>query len=234
MENYDLSTISRDGLLLLLRAAKDEIVKYTRCREEVERCKEHIEEEKKNSKIKGGCFGAAIFGIIICAFMIIFMVHELFFSQNVQDVRNGGIGIGDLIGPTILCVISIAIIASQMARKRTAQNNIRKGEAQLPSLQEKEKKAWNEINYAWIVPEEFRNELATTTMLRLVSNQEADTWKGVAKEFRTYLNRLEEKSHREEMSIQAQLQTDYARQTLSAARWVAITSTATAIGVWRR
>ena len=72
MADYDLSTITRDKLLVLLKTAKEEFVRFARCRKDAEECEKRIENNKKlaNPISFDGC------GILISIFLLIIFRHE--------------------------------------------------------------------------------------------------------------------------------------------------------------
>ena len=71
----DLSKLERDDLRDLLSMARDEWVKYTNCKGEVEWCKKRIEEKEKdiesNQLMKKGSLLFVIVGVIILGYKTI-------------------------------------------------------------------------------------------------------------------------------------------------------------------
>jgi len=90
MEKYDLSTITRENLLFLLSTARDEMVKYTRCREDVEACERGISEvNNKIVKLKDNSIkGAIIGGIITVPFIAAALSFALIFIFKMGYGRN--------------------------------------------------------------------------------------------------------------------------------------------------
>ena len=183
MDNYDLSAISRDELFCLLRTAKDEIAKYTRCNEEIEMCKKHIEEEKEK-KMKSGCVDFTFSVITALGFVSGFAVY------------SEGDGFND---PAFLLAMLLFIIGlvyhffwfQRLKKwKKEKQNNIEKYESQLPDLEKKKKDAVNEFKALLLIPYKYRSKDALTTMLEYVEDREASDWERVTDLYKTHQHRM--------------------------------------------
>jgi len=229
MENYDLSTITRDNLRFLLSTAKGEIVKFTRCREEVNRLNERIEEEKKKEKQLGrqsGCFTLAMIGGGIFIALLLFPV---LFSRAETKIEWKQF----FLLSAIFIIPILYIVFYKKAQKR-AQSNVQKYKEQLPRLEKKEEEAMNEFKALLFIPNEYCYEYALTTMLQFINSKRADNWKEVTGLYEEHLHRMTMEDNSRQTLEQSKLQAEYARKGRDAARWAAAGTWATAAGVWRK
>ena len=217
MKNYDPSTLTRDQLYYLLRAAKDEIVKYNTCQRDVKNCKERIEKERRD-KYELSVFEMlkdffetesrdlqkefeTVFGG--CMIIVTVTFWLLWFSSFVGFIYHVSKGIGiNNINKTIifLCCFLITsfffIIIFNIHRKKIkrkvqiAQSNYEQYVAKLAGLEEKEKEAMNELKSIWLIPSDYRYEYALTMMLNFIENGIVHNWKEVVALYEKHLFRL--------------------------------------------
>jgi len=137
MESYDLSTISRDQLYHFLSSAKKEMVKFTRCNEEVEKCKKNFEDKirKCENDRKGYIILWLLVGIISFGMVI---------SYNFD------------IGPTIFCLCVCIVLCLTVVHYRKKIQRIKKenDESQLIDLQKKADEAFDKF-FVIIEPYKF-------------------------------------------------------------------------------
>jgi len=211
-QNIDLSTFTRDNLRSLLSKAKDEWKKYNNCKEKIERCEMRIEENKKklNEKIGVGCGIAMSCGFVLFGILVV--------AVTPKDNRI------DLLGVLIpIGLFGIGVIYGTVLKIKTdkeARGNIEKEEVQLPNLQKNVKKALSEFDKVYEIPEDFCYEYALTKMLRYIDNYEAHSWKEVTARYRTHIHEKTVEDNTRITASEAREQTELARQTLNAARWL--------------
>ena len=238
MENYDLSTITRDNLHFLLTTAKKELVKYTNCKEDIERCERGVEEEKQKlneeqqSKL-GRYMGYSVIISGICTIMRICSSPERVENEGGEFVLGSW-----LIAFGIVAAIALLIYFSKLpsSRKRikASQNNIKKYETELVDLRKKKEEAMNEFKAVLFIPDDYCYEYALTKMLKFIDNRQADNWKEVTGLYEEHLHRMTMEDNARQTLEQSKMQAEYAREGRDAARWAAAGTWATAAGVWRR
>ena len=70
-------------------------------------------------------------------------------------------------------------------------------------------------------------------MLKFVENKQAPNWERVTDLYEEHLHRLAVEENTQIAAEQARMQTEIARKNLSANRWAAAGSWASAAGIWR-
>ena len=232
MENYDLSTITRDNLLFLLRTAKDEIVKYSYCRTEAKRCKERFEEEKKiigdSNNAKNGCLGFIIISVIICA---VGALYSLINGNNDSLITVGSIFFLFVIAALFITPI---VLTKQKRIRKIAQSKAEECKVQYADLKKKAEEAMNGFKAALFIPDDYSYEYALATMLKYIDNKRADNWKEVTGLYEEHLHRMTMEDNARQTLEQSKLQAEYAREGRNAARWAAAGAWATAAGIWRK
>ena len=204
MENYDKSKLTREELFFFLNAAKEEMIKYSRCYEKVESCETNIEKAKQDSK-------QIYFRIGFFCFLLLFV--GLFFGilKPLGMLTDSGISIAFLVS-VLLSIVSVRWIAN--TNKMKPQKKIEEYEAQLPNLKKEENDAFDKF-YTIIEPYKFPRdywyEYALSKMLEFVEKGQADNWKEV-------VNKYEDHSHQMRMEENAQQTLDVARKTLDVTR----------------
>jgi len=224
MENYDLSTITRDNLHFLLSTAKDEIIKYTRCIEDVERCKKRIDENKKKSNANVGCW------IAVSCFIVILGVIVAVAIMSGEKVVNGSPDMPPFLPLVPFGVIGFLLISmtvGEVKARKEAQRDVQKDEAKLPNLQKIAKDAMNEFKAVLFIPIKYWDEYALTTMFEYVDDKEASNWERVTDLYRDHKHKLK-------VEAQTRIQTELAEETRNAARLAAAGTWAAAAGIWSR
>ena len=212
--DYDLLTITREQLRVLLSTAKDEIAKYNRCcRKEKEICR-LIEE------VLDGC-GIGCFTFIGCFLATAF----------------SAIATCEILGycPGLVLVFFVTALLSILVFRKWRDNEAKKKEmykAQLQDLQKEKEKAINEFKATLFIPDDYCYEYALATMLKFIDNKRACNWKEASDLYETYLHRKTMEENAQQTLEQSMLQTELARQTRSAAYWTAVGTWATAAGIW--
>ena len=217
MENYDLSTISRDKLYFLLSTAKDEIMKYTRCREEIQRMEENIKKEKSEMGC-GAIWSIAILGF--CVFLFIYLVLSVFHIDY---------------WPVNALVFVLVVIACAMllfSSRSAAPKKIKEYEAQLLDLEKREKETFARfytIVKQYEFPKDYWYEYALTMMLKFLERKQANTWKEIVDLYEEHLFRLENLDKNQQIlneikwqSDEIKRQSDDIRRGRKAAEWAAI------------
>jgi len=221
MEKYDLSKITKDQLCDLLSTAKDEMVKYTNCREKVEWCEKSIEDRYQKKKFannqKKWCLIMVFMGIICC---ILGRIDNGSGSDDLQLI---------CFWTGCVCAIFFAVPFFISANnKKNAQSKITEYEAKLPYLQKEETKAFDKF-FAVIEPYEFPRKYwykyALTKMYEYVEDREASDWERVTDLYKRHLHELTMEENAKKTFEEMRKQTEIAIQTRNAARW-------TAAGVW--
>ena len=220
----DLNTYSREDLQLVLSTARDEVVKYTDCCAKVENLEKLINGEKeklKSNKFSTGC---------LFVFAVINTVITLFTFVMAIDVNN--------LTPIILFLFFISVISAiagivTNSAKKVSKRKIMEYENQIPFLKKKEEDAMNEFNATLLIPEEYCYEYALITMLQYIENKRASNWERVTDLYEEHLHRMTVEENTQIAAEQARIQTEIARKNLSATRWAAAGSIASAAGIWR-
>jgi len=225
IEILDLNTISRDDLYFLLSTAKDELAKYIRCHEKVERIEAEIEKKKKI--ISESYHGCLPIGIVV--FIISFVVGGYLWFWG-KDERTAStlffVGVGALVfGP----IISV----SEKGKRDAAQRKIEAYQPLLANWQKKEEEAMNEFKFILSIPEDYCDEYALTTMLQYIENKRAISWERAVDLYEEHLHRMTMEDNARQTLEQAKLQAEYARQTRNASRAAAAGAWASAAGIWR-
>ena len=219
-ERFDLSDVTRDGLRLLLSTAKDEWGKYTKCREEAKECARQLVETKNNLNQIGHTPKDAIIKlVIVIPLLVIFAIFVPILNPEVPIPLV-------IIGFFILIVIFIITAVNGVSRRKIAQNNIDEYAIRLPILQKEEENAKSELNAILLIPDRYCYEYALITMLQYIDDKRASNWERCT-------DLYEEESHRSKIEMQAEKQTELARQTRNAARMAAAGAWASAAGIWR-
>ena len=215
MENYDLRTITHDKLHFLLSTAKDEIDKWTRCREEIENCENVIKKGKKRISQLGK---PRTLMINVYSFLILIILFGVWaFYENKEEYLM----------ITFPMLIPIILLFLFRYKSIDIQKEIEKREEELPHLIQKEEEAKNEFKALLFIPHKYRNEYAMTTMFEYVRDKEASNWERVTDLYKKHL-------HEQKMEGIARKQTELAEDTLNTARWAAAGAWASAAGIWRR
>jgi len=205
MENFDLSTVTCEKLQLLLDTAKHEIAKYTRYRERIESCKENLEKQKPKN----------LFIFILLGFLLFSMMT----MGRGMPIPFPFILFSVLIGAVLILIL--------IFRQKKYQGKIKEYESQVSDLRKKAEEAMDEFKAALFIPNDYCYEYAVSTMLQYIINKRADSWKEVVALYEEHL-------HRMTMEEQSKLQTDIARETLSATQSAAAGAWASAAGIWFR
>ena len=203
---YDLRTITAERLHFLLSTAKDELVKYTNCREEVKQCERYIAEERKK-KIDcsnvgaSGCAITALIGGIGLFIWIVYLMQDimqkdglsfsqLFSEEEMQKTPLWALLLFIFIVIVIpVCSICFFIISRRSRRKnaqksiKIIESNIEKYETKLTYLQEKAKNAMSEFKALLFIPDDYSYEYALTKMLKFVENKQASNWEFIRRTF---------------------------------------------------
>jgi len=166
MEKYDLCKITRENLLFLLSTAKDEIAKYARCREKIERSKENIAKRKPKNWV--------IFIFLVMGITIIF--------KGSRDM-----GQFSLTSFFLFIVVPVAILIYTQIKY---QKEIKEHEAQVFALQKKAEEAVSEFKAALFIPEDYCYKYAVATMLQYIVNKRADSWKEVTGLYEEHVHRM--------------------------------------------
>jgi len=235
MEKYDLSTITRDQLHFLLSVAKDKMVKYTRCHEEVKRVEHYIGEEKKRRDNIIGCTG--LLGLVVPGGIIPYLFFSLLcilFDLSVggftkmadvgSSMTNGKIAIAYLLGFVSIALYILAIRWIVKLQKKKPQRKINNYKNQLPELEKNEESAFDkfyEVIEPYKFPRDYWYEYAISQMLKYVENKRADNWKEVTALYEDHLHRLTVEENTRINAEQSKLQAEYAREGRNAARWAA-------------
>jgi len=210
MYEFDLSKCTRDQLLLVLRTAKGEIVKYTNYAEEIERIEEDIKNEKKKERKANIIIG----WLVVPSIFFIFVSFSLLFHGSSIDSNITGIQ---------LMFLSLPLIVFLFQRKNT-RKNLKKYEEELPYLLKKAKEAYDKILAGWIIPYNYRYKFAVTKMCEFVEDKRASNWERVTDLYEEYL-------HRGKMEGIAQRQTELAQQNLDSTRRTEVAAWAAAAGI---
>jgi len=227
MEHYDLSTITRDQLQFLLSTAKDEMVKYTCCREQVEKCEKSIEEEKKKVEYIKMNKVPTLIGKIMCILIIIGSIYAHLFIK----------GYWPFWFPLIMCFVGIILFFignPKLKEFKNAPNNIKKYQAQLLELKSKEKESMNEFRAVLFIPNDYCYEYALAKMLKFMENKQASNWERVTDLYEEHLHRMTMEDNARQSLALSKLQAEYAKEGRDAARWAAAGAWAAAAGIWRR
>jgi len=250
MDNYDLDTITRDDLLIftrtttreklleLLNSAKDEFEKYTNCSEEANGCERQIELQKKlvstPDNAKMGCGFFTVFSLVI---VILSLVSAFSSGKDISTM------LALLTIPLLFFIIYLILSLIVKRRIESAKSSLKKYEEQLPILKKKKEEAM-EFKALLFIPGEYWFEYALSWMFQYIRKGSADNWKEVTRDFDKHWQDLKHqttmeniaKKTLEESKLQtelAQLQVELANKTLSATRWAAAGSWASAAGIWR-
>jgi len=240
---YDLSTMTRDQLLLLLSRANDEMLKYTRYYKELEKVKERLEYEKKKSL--DGC-GCLVLTLVVFWLLIAYGFFSFFHNPTNLDVDSEGIIFVISLFVIITFIVIIIFIQYRKKTKKDAeitQNKIKTSEEELRYLQKKANESFEKF-FAVIEPYKFPRdywyEYAINTMLEFVVNYRASNWERVTDLYEEHLHRMKmEENARQTLNQlerqleQLEMQTEYARESRNAARWAAAGAWTSAIGTWR-
>ena len=232
MEDYDLRTITRDQLLLVLSKAKNEMVKYTRCFKEVEKVRKLLEKAKKAKNketddsrlVKKIWYSGVLMTIIGCVYS---------YYLNVSGKESGVLVLLLLIVGIPLIPICPLVMRVLKRNIKNLQEEIKKYERQLPGLEKEEKEAEDELKALWLIPEKYHYEYALTTMLQYVEYKRASNWERVTDLYETHIYQMTVEENTRITAESSKLQTELARETRNAARWAAAGAWATAAGVWR-
>ena len=229
MENYSLSTITRDQLLNFLKTARYEMAKWARCCEEVERCENRTKVENKEKEgIVGEYTGYKYSSIVLLGVVVIMTIME----------KTSTALFAVLV--LLLIIIGGCFIVSYFrhsGRVKKIQNYIYKLNTELTELDKKEKETFDKF-FAIIEPYQFPRdywyEYAINTMVEFVERRQADNWKEVVNlyEDHLYKKRMEENARKTLDATRQTLdeirkQTEISIQTRNAARWAAA-------GIWLR
>jgi len=234
MKKNDLSAITRDKLYFLLSSAKNEMVKYTNCIEEVEWCERRIgqlkndvvqqQQHQKQStfSIIGG-IGLAILMLYLCSEstkegVILFL---LFF---------GG-------GAALLLIHGLYYLNSSKRKEKIAQEKIEEFEEALPDLRKKAEESFDKF-FTTIEPYEFPRdywyEYAINKMLKFVEIKQADNWKEVVCLYEEHLHRMRLEENAQQTLDEIKRQSDEIQRGSNASRWAAAGAWASAAGIWLR
>ena len=220
MENYDLSAFTRDQLHFLLSTAKDEMVKYTQCVEEIERIQQPLEEARKTMSHKY---------IPIWLILLIVCIALALFNPINSTLNTLG-----LVAGCFALFLTFVYSLIYIIDRRKAQKDILKYEPQLSNLQQKEKEAINEFKAVLFIPNDYCYEYALTKMLKFVENKQASNWERVTDLYEEHLHRMTMEDSARQSLEQSKIQAEYARQARNRAGWAAAGAWAAAAGIWRR
>lgn len=220
MENYDLSTISRDQLYRFLSSAKNEMGNYTRCHERIEKLHADIEKEKKEEKnYKGGATGGVLVGLLFFILMGIVLFFTSGFTGEGARLMLGFWGMG---------IMPLLIYLLLRFRRKKCRLNLKNYEAQLPDLQRNEEEAFNKffsVIEPYKFPRKYWYEYALIKMHEYVEDREASNWERVTDLYKRHIHELTMQENTRKTFEEAIKQTEIAMQTRNAARWAAA-------GVW--
>ena len=236
MENientYDLRTITPDRLQFLLSTARDELVKYTNCKEEVEWRERRIAEERNKENINDDIFRSNQMAFCIC---IVFIVGVgLCILGDYGSFWKSTIVLLLVFVSFFYVIISPIFMIIARRRKKAAQNNLKKYEPQLPDIEQAKEKAINDFKALLFVPDKYWDEYALTKMLEYVKDKRASNWERVTDLYEEHLYRFKMEDNARQTLEQSRLQTELTKQTRSRAGWAAAGAWATAAGIWRR
>jgi hypothetical protein len=231
--DYDLSTIKRDKLFLLLKTAKDELAKYSNCQRSITLCEYDIRIAKeanksikfwsKNLLISMGCMGL-IFAILVLCKPIDFNEHPLPLSLIFIDF------IYFIVSFTKTYFALIPLFSYDDTSKY--RKNLFENEMKLPSLKKKLEEAKNGFKALLFIPSEYQSVYALSKMLEYLGNKRADSWKEVTSIYETHLHRRKLEENSQQILEQSLLQTEIARKTRDAAEVAAAGAVLSAAGIW--
>ena len=222
MENYDLSTITRDQLRFLLSTAKDEIVKFTRCHTELENCKTDIkivksklEVERKQYVPKFLCF-LLFLGCLYVSFLLFRMD-----SNELLGAKNNSFAFLILIIGILMLVVPYFITKSRI---KDFTNTLEEYKNQLIDFEKKQMDALDGFFEIKKIPSTYRYPLALDTMLGFVENFRASTWKECADKYEEQLHRWQlEANGAESLRLQREIR-NLTESTAKSAKAAAIFS----------
>ena len=214
---YDLSTITRDDLRLLLSTAKYEWKKYTDCSDKVEKCEKLIEEEKKivDENNYQGCLRFGIIIFMVCAAIVSYFS---IFDPKTENYMIPGICL--ILGILLLFATPIHYVMAKR-KKENAQSKLNEYEVRLPELRKKKQEAINEFDKVWYIPDEYCYDYALAKMLQYIDSWEAHNWKEVTALYKRHLHDTTVEENTRIAADEAIKQTEIARQTRNAARTAA-------------
>ena len=214
----DLSKLERDNLMDLLNTAKNEWVKYIKCRGEVEWCEKCIEKEKETvNGGKGGCFTWLSIWCVFTALVLGFIYY--------YKGMDGNYMIFMLFSAPFSAIVFFLIGRWVKSSAKTAQRKLAEYEPQLLELQQKEMVAIYKFDKVHAIPDEYCYEYAFTKMMQYMDNGRAHNWKEVTALYEQHLYEETMKENTRITAEEAKKQTDIARETRNAAR-------AAAAGAW--
>ena len=219
MENYDLSTISRDKLYSLLSVAKKEMITYTRCCEDLK----YLQKpplEKELLKNRKGCLVIMI--IWILAFLYISVSFLVYKSLTLNQFL---LSVGIFIGGFILNYFDARMDKRVREKAQIRMNSkISEYEEKRSYLQKEVDNAFNKF-FAVIEPYKFPRdywyEYALTIMLKFVENRQADSWKEVVGLYEEHLHRLRMEDSARQTLDEIKRQSDDISKGRNAAQWAA-------------
>ena len=231
MDNYDLSTITRDNLLVFLNKANDEMAKYTHYREKLEECEKRLREAHKarnsyvSDKLLKVGFGIAVF------FAVLSVIG--FFAWILNFISSPYVFLG--LGLVSLVFYFTALFDKSNIKK--LRSAINEAELQLSELTKKSDEAFYRffsVIEPYKFPRDYWYEYALTTMLKFIENKRADNWKEVTALYEEHLYRMRMEANAQQTLDEIKQQSDEIRKGRNAAQWAAAGAWASAAGIWRR
>ena len=207
MENYDLNTITRDQLLLLLSTAKDEMVKYVRCRKRLEEYEENCREANRYVIIFFVVVGILFIGLVGWVLSLFFTIVLAFLIPTV----------------VVIAICALAIISPKEDLKIMDES-----EVLLQDLRVKESEAKNELKAVLLIPDDYCYEYALTKMLKFVENKRASSWKRVTDLYEEHLHRMTMEDNTRQILEQSKLQTELIKEVRDKVGWATMGAWASA------
>jgi hypothetical protein len=223
-EKYDLSTITRDELQFLLSTAKEEIVRYTRCYQEIKRkndeiaaSKNEIEDKQNKNRACRKFFVLLLIGSLIGFPALLYVVKQIPQSPFSDLFIWGWV----MLPVWLFCLIAPLLdIRIALKKIKTAQDVIKKCKTELSGLEKRKEDIINGFKAIQFIPERWRYEYALKEMLGYIEDRTATNWERCTDlykedEHRRKLERLAEQTA-EDTAIQRELAEENLRAMRSA------------------
>jgi hypothetical protein len=219
MENYDLSTVTLDNLHSLLSSARDKIIIYNRCREELNALKKPPMEIEL-TKNRNGCL------VIMIIWILVFLyICKSFFIDKSLNLNYFLLSIGIFIGGFILNYFDARKDKQVREKAQIRMNNkIREYEEKRSELPKEVENAFNNF-FAVIEPYKFPRdywyEYAITTMLTFVEKKLGDSWKEIAVLYENHLHQMRMEDSARQTIDEIKRQSEEIKRGANAAQWAA-------------
>jgi uncharacterized membrane protein (DUF485 family) len=229
LHSFDLRNASCDSLHLLLSSAKDEVARYMRCHEQVERCEDCIKKDKEKIKLLQQF---QVLKAICCTALIIVAILFILMYSNVIKVPYI-----DIVVPICICIAVLSFVinfACNVQIKNFKTTNIEEYKTELLNLREKEQETIDEFKAVLFIPETYCYEYALSEMLQFIDDKRANSWKEVTALYEEHLHRRNMEDAAIKIAENSRLQAEYARQTRDATRVAAAGAWAATAGILRK